>query len=221
MRIQRHILAFKFSRAAGELTQEHGESACARGRQESAVFMWTDGWIITKIAHKLLAFNWRWSGQREKALWQVACNYHGSLPDSAPRSWAPLMQSFPINKWNNKKKATTTLKRPWVCHLGCERSSIRSFQTLGPLDVWVTNRLVDREQAKPRGREENYCFFSVCGGENCRKVWSMSDTEEWWEDGGGWVGYERRDCQQHINTLQSAQSDICPSRCSHPSCFFP
>lgn len=39
VRTRGHIRAFKFSRAAGELTQERGESACARGRQESAVFM--------------------------------------------------------------------------------------------------------------------------------------------------------------------------------------
>lgn len=77
---QGRIHAFNSCSALGEFKQERGASVFCARRQESAMSMWTDGWIITKIAHKLLAFCWQWSGQREKALWRVACNYHGSLP---------------------------------------------------------------------------------------------------------------------------------------------
>lgn len=126
-----------------------GEGLCA-GRQESAVSMWIDGWIITKITHKLFAFCWRWSGQRERKRcdeWHVITMAH--CLDSAPRSWT--LSRSPPHKQLQQAATTTTLKRPWVCHSGCERSSIRSFQTLGPLDAWVTNRFREARTSKAQG----------------------------------------------------------------------
>lgn len=56
LHVQGRICAFKFSSAVGGFEWEHGgQCLCAWGR-ESAASVWTDGWIITKITHKLLAF---------------------------------------------------------------------------------------------------------------------------------------------------------------------
>lgn len=81
LQVQGHSHASKFSCAVRELEQEHGDQCLCAGRHESAVSMWTDGWIITKITHKLLAFLLAMvRAEREKALWRVARNNHGSLP---------------------------------------------------------------------------------------------------------------------------------------------
>lgn len=78
-----------------------------------------------------------------------------------------------------QQTATTTLKRPWVCHSGCKRSSIGSFQTLGPLDAWVTNRFRGAGTSKAQGQFCSSRVWGVVGGwGDTRIVWSMSDRED-------------------------------------------
>lgn len=84
--------------------------------------------------------------------------------DSAPRSWT-LSRSPPHKQL--QQTAITTLKRPWICHSGCKQSSIRSFQTLGPLDAWVTNRFrgVGTSKAQRHGvKLLLHCSSQVLGG---------------------------------------------------------
>lgn len=84
--------------------------------------------------------------------------------NSAPRS-RTLSRSPPHKQL--QQTAITTVKRPWICHSGCERSSIRSFQTLGPLDAWVTNRFrgVGTSKAQRHGvKLVLHCSSPVLGG---------------------------------------------------------
>lgn len=147
---------------------------------------------------------------------------------STPRSWT--LSRSPPHK-HLQQIATTTRQRPWGCHSGCKRSSIRSFQTLRPLDAWVTNRFSGAGTSKAQGHGVKlllHCGYLNLRVENTRIVWSVSDRETLRNEGlaggwGRWVGYERRDCwgcQQHINTHLSAGGDIWPCRHSLPPRFF-
>lgn len=108
-----------------------------------------------------------------------------------------------------QQTATTTLQCPWVCHSGCKQPSIRSFQTLGPLDAWVTNRFRGAGTSKAQGQLSS---SPVWGGKHKDSVEQEARRNEGLA--GGWgrrVGYESRDCwgcQQHINTHLTAGGDL-------------
>lgn len=133
--IQGHVCVFKFSWAVGEFVQKQWMSGC---RETGEGCVQENRWV-NHYEDNTQAFCCWWSEPREGESKHCAERYVITMAgclDLAPRSWT-LSRCSPHKQ---VQQTITTQKRPWVCHWGCEQYSIRSFQTPGPLDAWVTNR---------------------------------------------------------------------------------
>lgn len=169
-----------------------GQCLCA-GRHESAVSLWTDGWIITKKTHKLLAFRRQWLEQRDRKCYDdwTACNYHGSLPrlDSTGRSRSPPHKQVQQQCYNVLEFVTLAASSPL---------SEASRLWVHSMPQWLI-ALEEQGPAKPRGSS---AVLQSEGGKHKDSVEAlrMGETSRIWKQGLFW-------CQQHIKTHLTAGGD--------------